>query len=155
MTRKKARVFALRQNVAGFVFNCQNPDQMTKKDFMSRQLAAERRLKDRNKFMPWVCFMVLISMVLAIPYLIALLCFSIFKGYFAYQLLWEIGFCVLCACIARYLLWRTQREAVAFLRELGLRCQVCDKSPIFEKGKITATTGRCWNCGERFFDPDV
>jgi hypothetical protein len=79
---------------------------MNKEEFLSRQRAAELWIKNRNHFIPWLSFMVTISMFLAIPWLVGLFCWTIFKSEPAVGLLWEIAFCSLVAvlthCERRY-----------------------------------------------------
>ena len=125
---------------------------MTKEEFLSRQKEAEDEIRNKNQFIPWLSFIVTIAMFMAIPSLGGMLFFTLFHNVIVYELPWEIAFCLLVLglthCERRY----TRQKMAALLRGLGLRCPACARSPIFEKGKVTAETGKCWHCGERFFD---
>jgi hypothetical protein len=124
---------------------------MTKEEFLSRQREAEDQISNKNHFIPWLSFMVTIAMFMAIPLLGGMLILTLFHHVIVYELVWEIAFCLLVLglthCERRY----TRQTTVAILQGLGLRC-ACDRSPIFGMGKVTAETGKCWHCGERFFD---
>ena len=123
-----------------------------KKEFLSRQKEAEDEIRNKNKFIPWLSFMVSIAMFMAIPWLGGMLIWTPFHNVMVYELLWEIAFCLLVLglthCERRY----NRQQTVTLLKGLGLRCPACDSSPIFGKGKVIAETGKCCHCGERFFD---
>jgi hypothetical protein len=140
------------KTVVEFVFTCKNLPAMTKEEFLSRQSSAEHRLNSRNQFADWFSYMVIISMFIAVPYLTGIFLWALYKGFLSYGLLGEIGFCLLVLAILWVWMESKHRKTVAYLKQLGLRCRACDRSPIFDKGKITAETGKCWHCGESFFD---
>ena len=124
---------------------------------MSRQKAAEHYLEKGGTFIPWLLSMILFSMFVALSCLTAILLWTIYEKSPAYGLLWEIAFCLLVGGAIRYYFHTGHRQTVNYLKDLGLRCPLCDKSPIFEKERATATstTGKCWNCDYQFFDPNT
>jgi len=126
---------------------------MTKAEFLSKQKEAEYAIREKGKFIPWLSLMITIAMVAGIGMLAGFFRWTVYNGDPAYGLLWEIAFCLLVLCITSYEHRYSGQKTVALLKKLGLTCPICDRSSIFDNGKITAKTGQCSHCDHSFFDP--
>jgi len=125
---------------------------LTREEFMSRQAAAEARVK-RCQIVPWRFFGgIYFAMFLAIPGLVVCECILILRNepYSGRVLVFFLGvICVVLTGVMQYQLGKARRIAKTAVDELELRCPSCRQSLYRQMG---GGKTQCPHCGAKVFD---
>jgi hypothetical protein len=129
------------------------PCTCSKEEFLSRQAAAERKIRRRVIPFP-IVWSAEIGLLMGIVVLAPLLFLVAFLSDYAPndladirgRLIWGLASCISLYCLCLLANHAGRRRFV----ELALKCPKCDRCLVFD-GEIAAT-GRCPRCGQRLFD---